>query len=328
MDNRNLDARQPDANPNPPETGNKPPRRVLFGSVEVEEDLQSDLLTPAERQIYQGGFATLNTLLSSEMKDDQRWLLTSPNVAAAIIGIAPMIGVSGAEATEIYNAFRRANIDFADRYTFLAAGDIAYSGNLVNDEAALYVLRSNQGALGISVKETSSSQEAKQELLEAIKVLNSGEAAKPHLAHGILSGFPLNDCEYFSKHLVPSSHSGWSFQLPAQMVADFDKTFSRPITPINLDDYLPHVRGRATKEEDEELTKLRGFLIDTRDKKTNDNSETIGGYGLLWRSKAPVSDETKSHCQKILQIDRELGLLDLIRQQRRFLRYLPFGMKI
>ena len=127
---------------------------------------------------------------------------------------------------------------------------------------------------------------------------------------------------------MPYSHSGWSFQLPDKVVTDYDNSFSRPITPINTEDYFPNVRGRDTKEEDEKLTKLRGFLIDTRDKETNDNSETIGGFGLVWRSKAPVSDETKSHCQKILQIDRELGLLDLIRQQRRILRYLPFGMKI
>jgi hypothetical protein len=42
----------------------------------------------------------------------------------------------------------------------------------------------------------------------------------------------------------------------------------------------------------------------------------VEGFGLRWKTTNPPEDATTKHAQKLLQVDRELGLLDFIQQQR------------
>lgn len=324
MDNRNLRSDLAQQNPDPSETKGAIPRNILFGSVEVQEDLKTDLLTPTERQIYQAGFTTLRAVLAPEMSTDQRWFLASPRMVSAIIGLQPWIHVLGAEAREIFQAFSRAGLDFSDKYTFLTARDIANRGSFINDEATRYVLWANQSTLGITLPERPPERGVKNELLDILNSLNAGDIKRVHLTYGLLSGFPLHDSQYFSESSIPSStHSGWDVRPQSEkIVTDPEADLSKSTSILDVDKYLPFAKGDVTMEENDTQTELKGFLIDTRDQPRVANTVTLGGFGLWWRAPLPVSHETKRHCQKILQVDRELGLLDFATNQRLILKSL------
>lgn len=43
---------------------------------------------------------------------------------------------------------------------------------------------------------------------------------------------------------------------------------------------------------------------------------TVEGFGLRWAAPFLPRESTINHCQKILQVDREIGLLDFVNKQR------------
>lgn len=295
------------------------PRKATFGSVKIQEDLQSDLLTQHEKKLYHGGFVMLEDVVGSVDDNVIRMVLTNPDVVSGIVGLQPLVSMNTAEAGVIYQAFRGARINFNQDYSLLEFGkEKDFIKILVNDRAAEHVLKTYQHVLGISIPERTLE---KDEILNfTTQLLGSTDLKRANLAHGLLSGFPLEDCQYWIEggkaQLNPISQ--------LKKIGDVDNRFGdqtitdktgkkvtgkwNPIPNLDPDDYL--------------MTSSKNhFLPDTRASLRDDpKGGIVEGFGLRWSSVFPPRDSTVKHCQKLLQVDREVGLLNFVNNQRNTFR--------
>jgi len=69
---------------------------------------------------------------------------------------------------------------------------------------------------------------------------------------------------------------------------------------------------------DYEMTSSKNFFLPDARESLPENSSTgmIEGFGLRWLAQLPAQESTVQHCQKLLQVDRETGLLDFVDEQR------------
>lgn len=296
----------------PPKHEKREEKAVTFGAIEVVEDLQADLLTPQEREIYQHGFDTLKEITIGT-DNIQRMVLTSPDITSGIVGLQPLVSMRTGEATLIFQAFDRAGIEFQNDYSFLEFSKESTDLKiLINDRAAENILRMYQKELGISFP-TSPLQKS-QTISYVIQILNNTDIKQKHLAYGLLSGFPIEDCIHWVQHLNPDRNP-----IPSlKMVEDLDKQFGG-ISAEGLDKRTSAKPVSLLDPEEYSMsTSKNSYLPDTRDfLPTNAQAGAIEGFGLTWVSQLPISEATQNHLQKLLQINRELGLLEFINRQRR-----------
>ena len=290
----------------------KAPRTAIFGRIEVKEDLNTDLLSRDEKVLYRGGFEMLKDVMSAADNNIDRMVLTTPDVVSGIVGLQPLVSMDTGEAAFVYQAYRKAGIDFNQDYSFLEFGkERGYMKMMVNNRAAELVLRTNQKELGLQLPDRRLSND--EVTTQITSLLGSGDAKKANLAHGLLSGFPLDDCKY-------AVEGGRDFQTipPLKKVEGLDARFLQE-TPIKgstkvmrLDPYS------LLKPEDYSMEGTRNhFLPDARSTVMGGvQAGIVEGFGLRWAVPFPPKEGTVNHCQKVLQVDREIGLLNFVNKQR------------
>lgn len=286
-------------------------REATFGSFEVRENLNADLLSPKELETYQKGFETLQRLINSATPDQKKLLLT-PQVSSSIVGLQPILGLNNVhEATAIYNSFERAGINFSENYSFYrfidpSAGVEGYqpSYTLVNNPAAELTLRANSDILPLKenfIDLPSDGSLSQQELSEGItKLFNSDNPQVRHLTYGLMSGFPGEDVKSFIE--IPEIKAQVRDRVLTQTY-QYDKLQNYDSARIEFDLYK------------------KAFLPDYRMDAGAKNFAS--GFGLTWRTNSfPASESTVNHAQKLLQIDRSLiqrdgtkGYLDYFEKQ-------------
>lgn len=292
----------------------KAPRNAIFGSIEVKENLDSDLLTRDEKVLYRGGFEMLKDVTAGADNNIDRMVLTTPDVVSGIVGLQPLVSMETGEAGLVYQAFRKASIDFNQDYSFLEFGkERGYIKMMVNNRAAELVLRTNQKELGIELPNRRLSND--EVTVQITTLLGNTDAKKANFAHGLLSGFPPDDCKYaveggrnFSTIPALKKIEGLDARFGDQTITGKDgkKITGRwdPIPNLKPDDYSM------------ERTKNH-FLPDARANVVGGvQTGTVEGFGLRWAAPFPPKESTVNHCQKILQVDREVGLLNFVNKQR------------
>ncbi len=292
----------------------KAPRNAIFGSIEVKENLDSDLLTRDEKVLYRGGFEMLKDVTAAADNNIERMVLTTPDVVSAIVGLQPLVSMDTGEAGLVYQAYRKAGIDFNQDYSFLEFGkERGYLKMMVNNRAAELVLRTNQKELGIELPNRRLSNDEVTNQITSL--LGNPDAKKANLAHGLLSGFPLDDCKY-------AVEGGRSFSTipPLKKVEGLDARFGdQTITGKDGKkitgrwDPIPNLNPNAYSMEGTR----NHFLPDARANVVGGvQTGTVEGFGLRWAAPFPPRESTTNHCQKILQVDREIGLLNFVNKQR------------
>ncbi|HEX7455977.1 MAG TPA: hypothetical protein VF303_00735 [Candidatus Nanoarchaeia archaeon] len=295
----------------PLQKGEKEPEKVTFGIIEIEEDLKADLLTPEERAVYQSGFHTLKEIV--ERSDNiGRMVLTNPDITSGVVGLQPLVSMKTGEAVMLYQSFRYTGVDFQKDYSFLEFGkEASHLKVLVNDQAAENILRTYQKELGVTVP-TRPLQ--KDEILSFIsQLLNSTDIRQANLAHGLLSGFPLEDCQRWvgrpdsTLRSIPTlgKVENLDNRFLGQQIEGSDKIMR--IDPISLLDPTNYEMSSSKNY----------FMPDTRTSiSLGAGTGTIEGFGLRWTAQLPPGETTIRHLQKVMQVNRELGLMNFIDKQR------------
>lgn len=309
--NQRFDAPTPNLPPKTPED-NKPdkeligqefdksPRTVNFGVVTIEEDLNLHLVSEEERGIYQEGFDELKRLI--EAADDVGKLyLTHPRFASVIIGFQGDYSTDKGDAAEIYRLYKKAGIDFNERhrifeYYFEFERDQKIRYGIFNLDTAKNVLRGYQEQLGLIMPENPTDQAVENVI---IALLEQPPSERETLAQGLLSGYPMGDIIPFARQAaLPPGRA------PAEMKKEWRKIDPESaFEDMSLGDvYLDFMK----RDEDYKWVASRDV-----------SPSAVQAFGLSWRVQDPVSEATKAHLQKFLEIDRDLGLLDYIRGVRR-----------
>lgn len=285
------------------------PKNTTFGSIEVKEDLNTDLLTPHEKNLYMGGFAMLEDVVNASENNVVKMVLTNPDISSGIVGLQPLVSMKTGEAILLYQAYRHARIDFNQDYSFLEFGkERHYMKIFVNDRAAENVLRTYQKELGVILPDRVLQ---KDEILSyTTQLLGSSDVKKANLAHGLLSGFPLEDCQYW----INDGQATINGIPPLKKVENLDND-----TPIPGSDKVMRTNPISLLDpNDYEMGSTRNqFLPDTRTSISQGTKRgIIEGFGLRWATQFPPQETTIRHAQKLLQVDREVGLLNFVNQQR------------
>jgi len=169
------------------------PRNATFGTLIINEDIHCNLLSPQEKKLYQQGFHTLESLVDGS-NNVERMVLTNPDMVSGIVGIQPLVSMKTGEAVLLYQSFKRAGNAFQNGYTFLEFGkERDYLKILVNTQAADSILRTHHDVLGIELPDRPMQQH--EIVNNIIQLLNSSDARQANLAHGLLRGFPREDCQ-------------------------------------------------------------------------------------------------------------------------------------
>ena len=269
----------------------KTPQHALLGSIEVTEDVQKDLLTPRERSIYQNNFHILEQITAGA-DEYGKLVLSSPGVMAAIVGLHPLYDVEVDEkitdhtgnARVIVDSFRNAGIDFDAYFSFLTNTD--GSVFLMNDKAIQYLLEVYQNDLGVDTH----ALQSKDQLIQAVNNLLQSDPKKAHTAFGIFSGFPVPEVRAY----VNAAELSTLFSL--------NRIPSHEIGPPN-----PALLRTDTF----------GIYEDTlTSTSANPTDKSAGGFGVRWTRVLPNPEFSILHGQKLLQVNRELGLSDWQRNVR------------
>lgn len=278
------------------------PRTMVFGDLTVREDLSRDLLTPKEREIYDHGLTTLRLLVfaSSEV---ERFILTSPMIVSTITGLQPHLSLSGREGALITRLAREKIPSFLNRYSFFEALPtsilVARSREImINNEAAESAVRQNQDLLGLDLPDNPLTQNDISRLV--LEHLGRPDEKKVGLLVGVLSGFPKGDIREDSRDLLDR------VLLPRPLIVT--KTYSTEISYDQALAKLDTYRGGWGSA-------YTGAALHWPPEK-NPTHLTIAGFGLAWGTSNPASEAAVMHCQKIMQVDRELGLLDFVDRER------------
>ena len=274
-----------------------PPKTIIMGRVEVGGS-EKDLLSSQERSMYQGGFERLKVVTSNPDSLLTLGFLTSPDVSSNIIGIQPIKSYNTWEAALMAKSFSNAGKDINENYTLLKGSEGLV--HILNIESAETVFKNNQEVLGLNLGEE---KLTKEQLTFLVKELFNGEdRTKATLAHGLLSGFPLGDCEAFCERgegkvsKIVGEFKDTGKYLPEKILFFMNNV-------LEARNILKHYFNRGVDE---------AYLPN----KLGKEGPFIEGFGLSWRYQDPISEETMEHCQKLLQIDKELGIIDLARDIR------------
>jgi hypothetical protein len=298
-----------------PPTEVRSPCHATFGAIEVDEDLNAQLLTEHEQKLYRGGFEVFKEIVTAADNNVEKMVLTTPDMVSGVVGLQPLVSMDTAEAGILYQSFGRAGINFHQDFSMLEFGkERNYLKILVNDRVAENVLRTYQQALGIALPER---QLQKDEILTyTMRLLNSSDVRQANLAHGLLSGFPLEDCQQW----INSGEAAVNSIPPLRKMDDIDNRFGYQTRTMSDDKQITGRPNFIANLEPENYS-LQGsrnqFLPDTRTAiSPNAHLGMVEGFGLRWAAQIPPQEATIRHAQKLLQVDREVGLLDYVKQQQ------------
>jgi hypothetical protein len=284
-----------------------PPKTAIFRSVEVPENTTTDLVSHEEKAIYADGFSTLQTLIRSTPDLTTRMFLTSPQFVANMIGLESFATMNEADFSTIYQAFRRADIDFNQNYA-VAVQYFEFEDHesripqykVINIPSAEHILRTYQKELGIVLPEQHlTNEEVAQRVIE---LYDSPDQRISDMTNGLLSGFPLDDVKAYCE------------------MPQIGKTIKPPLQPVQLDERFLQEYPFGEVRLDQVGDARNTFLPDERSEATDSKQLTVFGYGIGWRTTNPPPESTIRHCQKLMQVDQQLGLLNFIDQQRDMIR--------
>ena len=211
---------------------------------------------------------------------------------AAIVGLHPLYDIEVDEnipdhtgnARVIVDSFRKAGIDFDANFSLLTNKNGCVF--LMNDKAIQYLLEVYQNDLGIDTH----ALQSKDQVIQAVNNLLQSDPKKANTAFGIFSGFPVPEVRAF----VNKAELSTLFSL--------SRIKSNEIGP-------PHHALLRTDTFGIYEDALTSASINPMDK-------SAGGFGVRWTRVLPDPGFSMLHGQKLLQVNRELGLSDWERNIR------------
>lgn len=230
------------------------PRVDIMGSVQIEEDLKVNLITPEEKAIYQAGFNILQRMTKNAEVADKNTLF-SPGITSLIIGTQPFLSVGVKDVQLLFRCAEKSGINIENELTFFNWGYELKIAQALNWRAAELVLRQNQAELHLNLP---TDPMTKSEVVRTVlSLLRGGDNLEVDtITRGLLSGYPYQDCkEYYQR----SEAKMFPFVPKAELIKDPKNFFAnpdsrqlvdvgRPNLLISIKDYHPDDRGRETKD--------------------------------------------------------------------------------
>lgn len=272
----------------------KVPRHVIFGDISIIEEL-TDTSSPEEFQRYQENFVLFQRLVGSAQTLDERTFLSSRLVFRTIMGLEPESGFFANEGRTLFRAMERVGIK--DRFAIMAGGKYVPEIVFVHTQAAEQVLRKYSRELDIQLPD---GQLSREQVAAYVKALYSQpDLRRSNYAIGLLSGFPKDAVDYFVSH---NTHFG------AYPLRTLDTKLARYLTasgPAELDP--ERVQNIYTRD-----------YLQYGDAKPLEAGTKVGihGFGTGFTTSYPPSDEVRRYCQRLLEIDRKLGVTQYIQRVR------------
>jgi hypothetical protein len=284
-------------------------RSAVFGKVDIQEDLTHDLLDPEERNLYKEGFQIWKSCIESTSGNISKIVLLEPQSASVVIGYQPFVAIKKPEASILYQALYRTVPDIDDKFRLLTQINRKDEViELLNIPAIRHVLKKYHQELQLDKMTYSLSTD---EIVRVYMDLNRSDNRS--LANGLLSGFPYQDCVMYASTL-----SQWDGKTQFKPT-DIDSLIYSSITTRKSTVRIPYNPEKHIERED--LVGLgdtyypQKYIIDER-KDLDTPLDFMCGFGLYWRTSVPPSTDAILQGQKLLQIDRELGILDFVNKQR------------
>ena len=272
----------------------KAPRHVMFGDIGVIEELV-DTLSPEELQQYQENLVLFKKLVESAQDPAEKTFLSSQLVFRSIMGLEPESSFLGNEGKVIFRALER--VGGKDKFAVMVGGKFSSDIVFVHAQAAESVLRQYSNELGIQLPQDRLSREQVAKYVKAL--YNQPDVKKANYAIGLLSGFPKDAVDYFVTH---TTHFG---EYPLRSLDLTAIQYLASNGPTNLD----HERVRNVYTRD--------YLQygDAKQLKSGTNI-AVRGFGTDFVALHPPSKEVIQYCQRLLEIDRRLGITQYIKKVR------------
>jgi hypothetical protein len=303
------------------------PRTIVFDQIVCPED-PDITLDEQDLAIRREGFDRYRRLFSPALSNEQRQFLLSQDVLSITAGFQAEATMSDPFIAAWINAMNRAGIDYTQEYGVMYDSGQYYNRkteqveqltesfwDLINLRQMEHVLSSNRQLFGLddSVKFPMT----KDELLQHyVRIRSEQDDKQFHIRIGLLSGYPLGDCYRWNEDdsrvyrpaiglVKPAAHSEIQ-QLDAYML-------SHP-------DVFPVPGGKV----DDTFFGDINLHPDTRGVKNQDpNLIYVGSYGVGWATKLTASGDpprdTIEHCQRLLNIDKQLGIDPFVTSQKALL---------
>lgn len=276
-------------------------RQVVFGDIVVVEDRENHLSDEEFKQ-YQERFELYKSILSSCNDINQRKFLSSSLVFGNVMGLSPEVKMYDWESVMLYQALKRT--DSLDQF-LIFKGDDTGLYHFFHKDASAMCLKQNRQFLGIDNFENDLKVE---EISERILTLyNKPDKLQRDKANGIFSGFPQEAVKLHSEHpekvsLMPS------------------------IKRLNIQNirYLESVKNMQTAD----VQVIQAFFSETllqfrninQSKTIDHNTLHIFGFGLSgYETSNPPSESDLQLCQRMLEIDRRLGVSQFMEYNRRII---------
>jgi hypothetical protein len=279
---------------------------VLCGNTEVVEDFKTNLLTPQEKKMYHKGFDLYKKLIESTPEDIKKSVLTVPGISSVIIGYQPTFTVPRGEAMVVRQAFERSGTDFDNRFaiienTAMEDGDHVM---IVNLTTAKKVIDTYQPDL--ETTNTDNILDTHKTVDKVVSLLSDDDPKKSNFAYGLLSGYSKTDAHYFVNSETSKLHQFRFAKIDSMGITYRGHSVTEEpglyLNPVNY-------------ERESDLYR-RNYYIPGVVESQNERKLSVL-MGLRWKVE-DASVETVANVQKILQINRELGLteyVDLVRSK-------------
>lgn len=269
-------------------------RQVIFNDVSITERLENQI-PPEEFDEYKKRFSIFKDMVESAEDPSERKFLSSRMVFSTVMGLEAESSFFPNEGKVLYKALERSKAK--DDFVCFVGGRYESSVSFVNLQAAERILRERSDLLGISLPERDLT---KDEISQYVMDLyNQSDPKAANMAIGILSGFPPLAVNYWvnKNDSDQLSRSQW-FLRPLRRE---ERSFLSSSREIELDqDRVEKVYSRK--------------YVDFGKRKVDYEAEEVGitGFGTGFVSPYPLPDQVIEHCQKLLEIDRRLSVLDYV----------------
>jgi len=266
------------------------PGEIRLEGFSQKEDKSQDFLTSDEKRVFKNGFQNLKQLLAVADDGIQKMILTSFNKPSCFVGFQADISLDEGEAGIINQLLNRAGGGIKDQFAFF---DHDGQQTLFNLPASEVIMKKFQSELKLSIPDRPLSREETLDYLT--KLLRNPDLPQAHLALGLLSGYPLDDClEFVSAGRADKPSALYK----AEIVTDPDQRWPKP----SIGNLNP---GRYFTRDEINIGKLA------------DGTTHVEAMGLNWLTGDVISQGTKDSVQKLWQVDRELGLIDFLNKERK-----------
>lgn len=269
-------------------------RHAVFGDVDVIESADNQIPSD-EFQQYQDGFGIFKAMVDGAETSQERAFLSSILTFRAVMGLDAASSFLSEESKVFFRALER--VGARDKFAVLteeSEGDVLF----LHLQGAKRVLNEHAVKLRVTVADRTDSDVVR----DVITVINRAVPEDHTTAMGILSGFTEDATDYWA-HEDPARKQ---FPLRAVRHTSIDPlTYARLRSPLgrHLDEYrLNHLYSKPF------------FSLGKSAPHTVGDRVGFEGMGVAFMTKYPPSAEIQALGQKLLEIDRRLGVTEYVNQ--------------